>query len=215
MQKKAVRTMIRTKFYHMVVDKKTKETKHMINIYSKEELKEVVSKITTVDMKRRDYYFQITAPSLQMFGELYKKSFFEIDGEKNLIRIKPLPNGIRRARVYRKKINYDKTFENALARIRKTMEETLSSRLDYAFDMKVNELDNKKSIVIELDDLRRFHRGDWKCIVVFDVIKWSYKFEFINIERDLERVQKAIKNAFEKHTSSTRNHRARRENNLK
>jgi hypothetical protein len=209
--------MSRTKFYHMVIDKKTQETKHMINIYSKEELKQVVNKITTVDMKRRDYYFQITAPSVQMFGELYKKKFFEIDGEKNLIHIKPLPNGIRRTRVYRKKINYDKTFANALERIRKTLSDDLGG-LDFAFDIETSprrDDENSTQIQFKIEDLTNIFEKTHSVVMVFDKIKWSYRFVYLSTARDFDVVHKLIKNAFEKHTSSTRNHRARRENNLK
>ncbi len=210
------KAMSRTKFYYIAIDKKRNETVHMENIHTKEDLKKVIKKITTTDLKRRDYHFQITAISLQWFGELYKKKFFTVDGEKNVITINVLPNGIRRTRVYKKKVNNEKTFDRTIQRIKNQLFDDLG-RLDFAFEIETTHRENDVNVTIKTEDLRTYlHNDKSLCALInFDKNKWTYKFVYLGVSRDYDELYKMIKNAFEKHTSSTRNHRAKRENNFK
>lgn len=192
---------------------------------SKKELKDFVSGIssTTLKQKKYFYYFILNKTAKDWFEELYKPEFFNIDEELRVITLNPLPNGIRRTRVYSKKVDVNKTFQNSLERIKKSIEPRLS-QLDYAFEIK-NEIylnqpdhDHLEKITIFLQDLRDPNPSDnvygskiRSFVLLFDKKTWEYEFTFIVVPRELKEVEKIVRWGFEKHTSSTRNYRAKNE----
>lgn len=186
---------------------------------TKEELKKFIKGISSSDLKREDkkYYFYLTKKTKQWFNELYKKRFFTINEEKGHITLNSLPNGIRRAKVYKKKVDNEKTLKQALKRIVKTIEPKISS-LDYAFELKneeiiKNDTFEKNLITIKFVDLREksYERFDYPMInIIFDRLTWEYKFVLISLPRDFKEIETIVRRGFEKHTASTRNYRAKK-----
>ena len=194
-------------------------------IETKEELKDFIKGITSSQLKNENYtlYFLATKTSIVWFKDLYKKEFFNVNEKEGIITLNPLPNGIRRTRVYKKKSDNDKTLKKSISRIVKSIGPKLAE-LDFAFKVKKSMyLDMEghrhlEEIRIYLDDLRKHNElGSSRVllstqkafVILFNKKTWEYEFTYIVVPRDLKEVEKIVRWGFEKHTASTRNYRAK------
>lgn len=213
----------RLKIYMMVVNKKTGKTIDIKRFSSEEEIKEFIKTITTTDLKTKRYEFEGHKEARDIFEKLYKPEFFEYITEDlgkgqhvvTGIHLKQLPNGIRRSKTYHKKPYNEKTLENTLMRIRKTLEEDFS-KIDVSFDIQIRKKETinerYEDIVIKLENLREHAKTTtpYQCLILFDKIDWTYTVTTIHFAYDdVSEIIQIIKKAFEKHTSSTRNYRSR------
>ena len=182
-------------------------------VRSKKELKDFIKKVSTLDLNNKTYSFEATKEGIEWFKELYKKKFYNINQDKGIITINTLPNGIRRSKVYKKKLNSDRTFKNTIKRIEKTLKSAFEDEKLILHTKKVREEKSTgEQILIQRNPNGTLSKET--AIVFFDKEKWTYNFAFLESYR-VEEFFKIIKDTFEKHTASTRNYRKKRANKIK
>lgn len=184
---------------------------------SKEKLKEFIQGITSQELKREDttIYFILSPVSQAWFEDLYKPEFFEIDEKQGIIKIKPLPNGIRRARVYHKRTDNNKTFHKVYERIVKTLRKGFMQESFAPFFRREKENAIQETIhihLIESPESFNLPQGgyDGEVKILFNKEKWTYEIVMVKAIRDIKKIESVVRRGFEKHTASTRNYRSKK-----
>lgn len=207
-----------------IISKKTGKEQHE-KIYTRPELKEFIAGISSTDLKTKKYQFDLNVFSMKAFEELYTSRFYSVIPAEKIIVLKPLPNGVHRTKGYKKSINYEKTFQNALKRIEKTLSQKLPEEGYDVVKVESQPLGGgtKEAVFIDIKDRSmdnamatdkgiKYNPG---CKMVFNKKEWTYELLDLTAFSNFQDVYRIIKTTFEKHTSSTRNYRKKRANKIK
>lgn len=179
------------------------------------DLAQRIKTIKTKDLKKEKYFVETSAEVTKFFNKNYIPDFFEIDIITGLIKLKILPNGVRRTLNIKKRQRDDnKTLKNTLTRIEEDLKkEFVKHDLDCCIKPVTYTKEMLQYLTIE------FHDKNWKsekpddyCVIVFNKNDWTWDFVVIKSGK-LRLIYETVKRIFEKRTSSTKNYRKNRHEN--